>query len=149
MNIDGTDGTGTDEDAPIHILTEDECWEALLSSSLGRLAVSVGGVPEIFPVNFIAADRRLLFRTSPGTKLIELTVNNRVAFETDGVGRDEAWSVVVKGTAAIIERQSDIDTADMLPLRPLIPTVKPIYVEIKPTELSGRRFQLGPEPRHS
>ncbi|MFC5928980.1 pyridoxamine 5'-phosphate oxidase family protein [Cryobacterium melibiosiphilum] len=146
MNIDGT---GHENDAQIHILTEDECWEALLSSSLGRLAVSVGGNPEIFPVNFIAVDRRLLFRTSPGTKLVELTVNNRVAFETDGVGRDEAWSVVIKGVASILERQLDIDTADMLPLRPLIPTVKHIYVEIKPTELTGRRFHLGPEPLHS
>lgn len=133
----------------IQFLTEDECWEALLSSSLGRLAVSVGGNPEIFPVNFIAADRRLMFRTSPGTKLVELTVNNRVAFETDGVGRDEAWSVVVKGTASILDRQTDIDTADMLPLRPLIPTLKHIYVEITPTELSGRRFGLGPEPLRS
>jgi len=142
MNIDDD----PQDETLVHNFTEDECWEALLSSSLGRLAVSVGGNPEIFPVNFIAADRRLLFRTSPGTKLIELTVNNRVAFETDGLGRDEAWSVVVKGTAAILERQLDIDTADMLPLRPLVPTVKTIYVEITPTEVSGRRFHLGPEP---
>ena len=147
MNIDGTDYD--DDDGQIHHLTVDECWDALLSSSLGRLAVSVGGTPEIFPVNFIAADRRLLFRTSPGTKLAELTVNNRVAFEADGVGRDEAWSVVVKGTASVLERQSDVDTADMLPLRPLIPTVKPIYVEISPTQVTGRRFQLGPEPLRS
>lgn len=143
-----TNGTNLDDDE-IHHLTVDECWHALLSSSLGRLAVSVGGNPEIFPVNFVAADRRLLFRTSPGTKLVELTVNNRVAFETDGVGRDEAWSVVVKGTASVLERQSDIDTADMLPLRPLIPTVKHIYVEISPTHVTGRRFFLGPEPRRS
>lgn len=143
------DDDGPPDETPIQILTEDECWEALLSSSLGRLAVSVAGNPEIFPVNFIAADRRLLFRTSPGTKLIELTVNNRVAFETDGVGRDDAWSVVVKGTAQVLERQGDIDTADMLPLRPLIPTVKHVYVEIKPTQLTGRRFTLGPEPLHS
>jgi len=135
------------DDSSVHRLTEDACWDALLSASLGRLAVSVGGQPEIFPVNFIAADRRLVFRTSPGTKLSELTVNNRVAFETDGVGRDEAWSVVVKGTAAILERQLDIYTADMLPLRPLIPTVKTIYVEITATEITGRRFHLGPEPR--
>jgi hypothetical protein len=111
--------------------------------------MTVGGNPDIFPINFIAADRRLIFRTSPGTKLAELTVNNRVAFETDGVGRDEAWSVVVTGTASVLERQSDIDSADMLPLRPLIPTVKPIYVEISPTHVTGRRFRLGPEPRHS
>lgn len=130
----------------VQILTEDECWDVLLSSSLGRLAVSVAGEPELFPVNFVAADRRLLFRTSEGTKLVELTVNNRVAFETDGVGREEAWSVVVKGTASILDKQSDIDAADQLPLHPLIPTLKYIYVEITPLEMTGRRFRLGPEP---
>ncbi|MDJ0350557.1 pyridoxamine 5'-phosphate oxidase family protein [Cryobacterium sp. PH29-G1] len=135
-----------DDVKEIRILTEDESWDALLSGSLGRLAVSAGGILDIFPVNFVAADRRLLFRTAEGTKLLELTVNNHVVFETDGVGAEEAWSVVVKGTARILEKRSEIDDADQLPLRPLAPTLKYIYVEIIPTEVQGRRFQLGPEP---
>ncbi|MDJ0351079.1 pyridoxamine 5'-phosphate oxidase family protein [Cryobacterium sp. PH29-G1] len=135
-----------DDVKEIRILTEDESWDALLSGDLGRLAVSVAGIPDIFPVNFIAADRRLVFRTAEGTKLLELTVNNHVAFETDGVGVEEAWSVVVKGTARILEKRSEIDAADQLPLRPLAPTLKYIYVEIVPTEIQGRRFQRGPEP---
>ena len=135
-----------DDVKEIRILTEDECWDALLSASLGRLAVSVGGIPDIFPVNFVAADRRLVFRTAEGTKLLELTVNNRVAFETDGLELDSAWSIVVKGTARIIDKQSDIDAAENLPLHPLIPTLKYIYVEITPSVLYGRRFPLGLEP---
>ncbi|WP_240607121.1 pyridoxamine 5'-phosphate oxidase family protein [Cryobacterium aureum] len=127
-------------------LSEEECWNVLLSASLGRLAVAVGGIPDIFPVNFVAADRHLLFRTASGTKLIELTVNNRVAFETDGVGRDDAWSVVVHGTARALDTQREIDDAAALPLRPLIPTVKPVFVEIVPESITGRRFSLGPEP---
>ncbi|MGO4689400.1 pyridoxamine 5'-phosphate oxidase family protein [Glaciibacter sp. 2TAF33] len=130
----------------IEILNEEQCWELLLSASLGRIAVSVGGRPDIFPVNFVAVDRRLVFRTAEGTKLLELTVNSNVAVETDGVGRDEAWSVVAKGTARILEKRSEIDAADELPLRPLIPTLKYIYVEVTPQEVSGRRFPLGPEP---
>lgn len=132
--------------APVQILSEDECWNALLSASLGRLAVAVGGIPDIFPVNFVAADRRLLFRTASGTKLIELTVNSRVAFETDGVGRDDAWSVVVHGTARALDTQREIDDASALPLHPLIPMVKPVFVEIVPESITGRRFTLGPEP---
>jgi nitroimidazol reductase NimA-like FMN-containing flavoprotein (pyridoxamine 5'-phosphate oxidase superfamily) len=131
---------------PVHILSEEECWNALLSASLGRLAVAVGGLPDIFPVNFIAVDRRLLFRTAAGTKLLELTVNSNVAFETDGVGRDDAWSVVVHGTARALDRQREVDVVAALPLRPLIPTVKPIFVEIVPKTITGRRFALGPEP---
>ncbi|HYI32358.1 MAG TPA: pyridoxamine 5'-phosphate oxidase family protein [Glaciibacter sp.] len=138
MDIDDLD--------PVENLGDEDCWQLLRSSSLGRLAVSVGGEPDIYPVNFVASDERLLFRTAEGTKLLELTVNHRVAFETDGVGRDEAWSVVVKGTARALEKRSEIDAADQLPLRPLIPTLKYVYVEITPTRVTGRRFPLGPEP---
>jgi uncharacterized protein len=138
MDIDDLD--------PVENLGDEDCWQLLRSSSLGRLAVSVGGEPDIYPVNFVASDGRLLFRTAEGTKLLELTVNHRVAFETDGVGRDEAWSVVVKGTARALEKRSEIDAADQLPLRPLIPTLKYVYVEITPTLVTGRRFPLGPEP---
>lgn len=127
-------------------ISEEECWDLLLSSSLGRLAVAVRGDVDIYPVNFVASDRRLIFRTAQGTKLLELTVNERVAFETDGVGRDEAWSVVVKGRARILEKQSEIAAADELPLRPLIPTLKYVFVEITPTEVTGRRFAIAPEP---
>ena len=131
---------------PVHVLDEEECWDLLISSSFGRLALSIAGEPDIYPVNFVAADRRRVFRTAEGTKLLELTVNNKVAFETDGIGRDEAWSVVARGRARVLEHQADIDAADQLPLRPLVPTLKYIYVEIVPETVSGRRFQLGPEP---
>ncbi|TFC25965.1 pyridoxamine 5'-phosphate oxidase family protein [Cryobacterium sp. TMT2-18-3] len=127
-------------------LSEDDCWDLLISSSFGRLAMSISGEPDIYPVNFVSADRRLVFRTAEGTKLLELTVNNRVAFEIDGIGRSEAWSVVVRGEARALDKQAEIEAADQLPLRPLIPTLKYIYVEITPTRITGRRFQLGPEP---
>ena len=131
---------------PVEILSEDECWEFLLSATIGRLAVSVAGEPDIYPVNFVAADGRVLFRTAEGDKLLELTVNNKVAFESDGVGREQAWSVVVKGTARVLDTRAEIDAAEELPLRPLVPTLKYIWVEITPRTMSGRRFNLGPEP---
>lgn len=136
-------------DNPVEILSEDECWELLLSASLGRLGLSVADEPEIFPVNFVAADKRILFRTAEGTKLLELTVNNRVALETDGVGRDEAWSVVVKGTARVLDKEWEIIAANSLPLRPLVPTLKYNFVEITPIAVTGRKFTLGPEPERN
>src|SRR6188768_1612008 len=115
---------------PVRILNEDECWELLLSSSFGRLAAAVADDIEIFPLNFVAADNRLLFRTAEGTKLLALTVNNKVALETDNIGRGDAWSVVVKGIARVLDTQAEIDAANQLPLRPLVPTLKYIWVEI-------------------
>jgi nitroimidazol reductase NimA-like FMN-containing flavoprotein (pyridoxamine 5'-phosphate oxidase superfamily) len=137
------DTTDTD---PVRTLSSAECWDLLLSSSFGRLAASVADDIEIFPLNFVAADGRLLFRTAEGTKLLALTVNNRVALETDDIGRADAWSVVVKGIARVLDTQAEIDAANALPLRPLVPTLKYIWVEITPTEVSGRRFALEPEP---
>ncbi|GAA1224238.1 pyridoxamine 5'-phosphate oxidase family protein [Rhodoglobus aureus] len=131
---------------PVEELDQETCWELLRTASLGRIAVSFQGEPEIYPVNFIAVDKRLLLRTAQGTKLLKLTINDKVALETDSVGAHSAWSVVVKGTARAIESQNEIDAANALPLHPLIPTLKYVWVEIKPTEITGRRFQLAPEP---
>ena len=135
----------TDE-RPGRILSDDESWSVLQRNQHGRLAVSVLGEPDIYPLNFIADQGRLLVRTNPGTKLAELTVNEKVAFEVEEFGDGEAWSVVIKGTARVIESQSEIDEADKLPLKPWIPTRKYTYVEIRPTRVHGRHFELGDEP---
>ncbi|MDJ0334778.1 pyridoxamine 5'-phosphate oxidase family protein [Salinibacterium sp. G-O1] len=130
----------------INRLTDPEMWALLEATPMGRLAVSAGGELDIFPVNFVVDDGTLLFRTAEGTKLVELTVHSAVAFEIDGHDDTDAWSVVVKGTAARLDHQAEVDRADTLPLTPWIPTLKYIYVRITPTSLSGRSFQRGPEP---
>ena len=52
----------------------------------------------------------------------------------------------MKGTARILETQAEMEAAEQLPLQPLAPTLKYVWVEIMPNTLSGRRFDLGPEP---
>jgi len=131
---------------PITELSADECWDALSSRSLGRLAVTAAGTVDIFPVNYATRDRMLYFRTAPGTKLLELSINDHVAFEIDGATDEEAWSVVVKGRAERLELQSEIDAADTLPLTPWLPTLKYRWVRILPEEVTGRRFARAPEP---
>lgn len=135
----------TDGD-PISVLDRDEAWQLLKGQYVGRLAVSVAGQPDVFPVNFHADDTSIVFRTAPGSKLLEVTINATVAFETDGYDADEAWSVVVKGTAHVLEKQAEIFAAEAIGLRSWIPTIKPVFVRIAPTEVTGRRFQFGPEP---
>ncbi|KQV05021.1 pyridoxamine 5'-phosphate oxidase family protein [Leifsonia sp. Root112D2] len=136
----------TDYESPVVILDQDECWRLLDGASLGRIAMSVAGQPEIYPVNFIARGRKIYIRTSEGTKLLELTINDKIALEADQVESDTAWSVMVKGTARVLEKQSEIAEAEALPLSPLIPTLKFVWVEISPREVSGRQFPLSPEP---
>jgi nitroimidazol reductase NimA-like FMN-containing flavoprotein (pyridoxamine 5'-phosphate oxidase superfamily) len=133
-------------DGPITVLTTDEAWEFLQHRTVGRLAVSVAGQPDIFPINYHAGEDFIIFRTAPGSKLLEMTINQSVALEADTYSEKEAWSVVVKGRAAVLDRQVDIYAAEALPLRSWVPTVKPVYVRVTPTEVNGRRFELGPEP---
>jgi nitroimidazol reductase NimA-like FMN-containing flavoprotein (pyridoxamine 5'-phosphate oxidase superfamily) len=133
-------------DHAVRHLAEQECWDRVAAAPFGRLALSVFDDVDIVPVNAVLSNGDLYFRTAPGSKLAGLTANPRVAYEIDGYDDDTAFSVVVKGTAERLERQTDIDAADQLPLTPWIPTLKYRWVRIRPTSVSGRAFRHGPEP---
>jgi len=125
------------------VLTEEESWELLAGQKTGRLATSVAGEPEIFPVSFAVADQRIFLRTKPGTKLAEVTISPRVAFEADEIGDDGAWSVVVKGRAQILEREDDVAEARATGLVSYLEDGKTIWIRIAPSEVSGRRLVPG------
>ena len=137
---------GINAESTVEEMSAAECWMLLSRASLGRLAVTVGDEIDIFPVNFVVSDGSLLFRTAPGSKLLELTVNPHVAFEADEYDDEFAASVVVKGEAQRVEAQHEVDAADALPLTPWIPTLKYRWVRIVPRSVTGRRFARAPEP---
>jgi uncharacterized protein len=126
------------------ILDESACWALLEGNTVGRLAVDVGGQPDIFPINYLVDRQSIVFRTGAGTKLAAAVLMRRVAFEIDGYEPDgrSVWSVVIKGVARELERLTEILTADDLPLYPWIATIKPTFVRIDVREVSGRRFHV-------
>ena len=128
---------------PILILDDEQCWQLLEGARHGRLVVTVAGEPDIFPVNYVTSRRKLYFRTAPGNKLAELTINDRVLFETDGILSDQAWSVVLRGTARVLSQSTEIAEAEELGLESWVPTLKDFYVEIEPGSVSGRHFEFG------
>lgn len=131
---------------PIEILSESECWNLMSASSLGRLVTSVGGEPEIFPVNFVVQNRTVLFRTAEGTKLSSAVINKNVLFEADDHNVVGGWSVVIRGLARTLRTDDEIDEAERAQLLPWTATVKPHYVRIRPLRVTGRRFHFGSEP---
>lgn len=137
------------EQPPIRELTVAECWALLRAQSFGRLAAAAAGEIDLYPINYVVDEETIVFRTAPGTKLLELTVSSRIAFEIDRIDTAEAMSVVLKGHARRLDTGPEIDAAATLPLHPLIATVKPEFVRIQPDLISGRRFRLGPEPESS
>lgn len=138
----------TDSAGPVSAMTEDECWAQLSSSTLGRLATSVGGYPDIFPVNYVVQRRTILIRTAEGTKLASAAVNERVAFEADDHDAMEGWSVVVKGHARVLSSAEEIATAERAQVLPWTSTPKQRFIRILPLQIIGRRFQFGAAPEH-
>lgn len=129
------------EVSSVRDLTEDEAWEFLGLQPVGRLATAAVGEPEVFPVNFAVSDRRIFVRTAPGSKLAEIAINGRIAFEADQLGPDLAYSVVVKGTAEILTEDHDITDAEATGLLTYQDEeIKDIWLRITPTLISGRRF---------
>ena len=138
----------TVEQGPITVLSADESWDLLNSVSLGRLVTHIGDQLEIFPVNFVTQNGTLLFRTAEGTKLFSTVMNDKVLFEVDDHTVSEGWSVIIRGTAQVLTAADDVHEAERAQLLPWVATEKLRFVRVTPSEVSGRRFQFGPEPDH-
>lgn len=124
-------------------LTESESWEFLGLQEVGRLATAAAGEPEIFPVNYAAQRGRIFVRTAPGSKLAEVAINGKVAFEVDQFGPEMAYSVIVKGTAEILEADADLTDAEatgLLTYQENDDAPKNVWLRLTPQEVSGRRF---------
>ena len=85
----------------VEMLSEHECLSLLGRERVGRVAVSIGALPAVFPVNYAVAGDQIMFFTSEGTKLRAATANAVVAFEVDHLDAfsQSGWSVLVIGTA--------------------------------------------------
>ena len=67
----------------------------------GRVGVTSGGLPVIFPVRYLFAENAITFRTGGGTKLRAAESGDVLAFQVDAYDTEtnEGWSVLVLGRA--------------------------------------------------
>ncbi|PJK21462.1 pyridoxamine 5'-phosphate oxidase family protein [Mycolicibacterium goodii] len=126
--------------SPVSVLSEEESWRLLTSVPIGRFVTTIGTRLEIFPVNFAVQDRTVLFRTAEGTKLITAIMSDRVLFEADGHTVTDGWSVILRGTAELLQTAEDIAVAERTQLMSWTSPAKRRYVRITPKEISGRFF---------
>ena len=118
-------------------IPEGECWELLATTSVGRLALSVGALPAILPVQYYL-DGRTLAVCLGHRELPERALNTVVAFAADAIdpATRSGWSVQVQGRSAI-PRQPRIDTdCGWLTAGQI--------VQIEPVTVSGYRMHLCP-----
>lgn len=129
-------------DAPMREMSTDDCWARLAENTFGRIATAALGEVTITPFNYCVDERTLVFRTAPGTKLAGLVIDNSVAVEIDDVQGVEAWSVIARGTARMVDDSAEADRLAALPLHPWVDTEKEVFVVIEIDEISGRTFTL-------
>ena len=129
------------DDESVTTLTSDQCWAMLHEHEFGRLAFHVAGEVHLAPINYAVDHETLLFRTAEGSKLLGVVMNPDVAFEIDEYDDHRARSVVVRGVARRLEEDEEHRTEN-IPLRPWVRSPKYDVVEIRPTEITGRSFDL-------
>jgi nitroimidazol reductase NimA-like FMN-containing flavoprotein (pyridoxamine 5'-phosphate oxidase superfamily) len=89
-------------------LSPDECRDLLRAGGIGRVGVSVGALPAIFPVRYHLVDDDIVFAAArdPFKASLAGTV---IAFEADAFDPDHTtgWSVLVVGR---VESSADAGT---------------------------------------
>ena len=130
----------SDRRTGLTVLSEADCWDRLRSEEVGRVAVTVGTAPDIFPVNYRVHRDEIVIRTEAGTKLVSAVLMPAVAFEIDGIDHDrhEGWSVVVKGRGREPTHLDELVALDDLGLEPWADALKTRWLVITPTEVTGR-----------
>ncbi|HEU0207201.1 MAG TPA: pyridoxamine 5'-phosphate oxidase family protein [Pseudolysinimonas sp.] len=128
------------------VLDAAECWRLLRAQTMGRLATATDEGPRIWPINFRVRGESLIFRSAPGTKVWNIGRDARVAFEVDGLESGLHWSVVVLGTAHVIDDDDPGPRTERDELHPVAPGPKPVLFRITPETVSGRRFVSALEP---
>ena len=127
----------------IETLDREECMRLLTYKSfVGRIAFVVDGQPLVLPVNYLAEGDSVVFCTAPGTKLGALKDGARVAFEVDDSRPlyHAGWSVLVKGTAAEITDEAELDKLRRGPLRSWATSASEHWVRVTIDDISGRRI---------
>lgn len=129
-------------DDGLELLDEAECLRLLACVPVGRVAVTIGALPAVFPVNFAMVDGAIVFKTAEGTKLSAALAHAVVAFEVDAFDAvyHEGWSVLAVGAAREVTDAAETERLRHAPLSPWAAGKRDHFVRIEPELLSGRRI---------
>ena len=123
-------------------LSAAECLRLLATDSVGRVALSIGALPAILPVNYTLLDGDVVFRTGAGGKYEAAVRETVVAFEVDSLDRANGtgWSVLVTGVASLLTDPRLVSRALELLPEAWAPGDRAELVRIPTSLLSGRRI---------
>jgi nitroimidazol reductase NimA-like FMN-containing flavoprotein (pyridoxamine 5'-phosphate oxidase superfamily) len=133
-------------DGGLELLDDDEARRLLASGEVGRVGITMGALPAIFPVNYRLVDGAIVFWTAPGSKMSAAVAGAVVAFEVDDYGvRDRSgWSVLAVGEAHVVDDPALRRAVAAAGLEPFADGARTAMVRVEPTFLSGRRLVHAP-----
>lgn len=122
-------------------LSVDECWAQLGTAELARIAWNAPAGPELLPVNYVAHEGALWIRTTAHSSIAEQADESPVAIEVDDIdpATHVGWSVVVRGRAEAFYHEDQVP-ADVHSLRSWPAGVRPLWIQVRPEQLTGRRL---------
>jgi nitroimidazol reductase NimA-like FMN-containing flavoprotein (pyridoxamine 5'-phosphate oxidase superfamily) len=129
-------------DEGLELLDDEACAGLLAEGHVGRVGITIAGLPVILPVNYEYIGGDVVFRTGPGSKLRAASNRAVIAFEVDGydAGRHDGWSVLVIGRSAIVDDALELAELERLGLTPWADGLRDAYVRLRPEMVTGRRI---------
>ncbi|GHH72660.1 hypothetical protein GCM10018793_10040 [Streptomyces sulfonofaciens] len=123
-------------------LSPAQCRELLGTHGVGRVAVTTGSGPAIFPVNYLVTDGDLAFRTGPEAPPAH-AAGSDTAFEVDHIddALSRGWSVLVVGAARAVTDDETVRSLDEKAYStPWAGGDRHLWVVLTPHRLTGRRI---------
>ena len=121
-------------------LEESVCWRLITRVSVGRVGFVFDDEPFVLPVNCVAVDGKIAFRTAGDSMLHALGDGVRVAFEADHVDpvAESGWSVLVRGNLWEVGDRDLRSRLDGMATHPWAPGPIDRWMLIVPAVVSGR-----------
>lgn len=133
-----TDHTG------LEVLDLDECLARLAQVPVGRLAFHLDGELAILPVVHTVDGVDVCFRTAGDSKIQVAIDRGAVAFEVDwfDAATHKGWSVMVQGTAGVVDDDVDVRRLDFAARLPWVPSHEgpSTWVRVRTQSITGREL---------
>jgi len=124
-------------------LTEDESWQLLASTSLGRVVFTMRALPAIRPVNHLIDDKTIIIRSHHRAAIVAHAADGGsvVCYEADELDpvRHTGWSVIATGMARLIRNPAAVSRYKQM-LEPWTAGQMDYVIAIKPQIITGIRL---------
>jgi uncharacterized protein len=123
-------------------LNRAECLRLVGACKVGRVGLTMQGVPHIVPVNHVIIDGDLYFHMGSGSKLDAGGGHHAASFEVDQLDDDTetGWSVLLSGELEVETDERRLAELDGLGLEPWARGPKGTVMRLRTVTASGRRI---------